>query len=136
MKPTGIKKAFFLLLSHLGVSTAYSRKQDIERRLNRLLAGTTGANPRPLNKDCKNIRVIQVCDKADMYNLYRSLTAGNSVRSIHKADVSEYASSGLTLQISNLRHGGQSLSRLFWSANYNTQGIKEIRFTEAIELNK
>lgn len=132
MKPTGIKKAFFLLLSHLGFSTAYSRKRDIERRLNQLFAD---ANPRPLNKDCKNIRVIQVCDKADMYNLYRSLTVVNSIRSTHKADVSEYASSGLTLQISHLRHGGQSLSRLFWSADYNTQGIKEIRFTEAIKSN-
>lgn len=133
MKPTGIKRAFFLLLSRLGFRTAYSRKLDTERRLNRLLAGTAGTMPRPLNKDCKSIRVIQVRDKADMYNLYLSLTVGSCIRSTPRVCMSEYTSSGLTLQISHRRQDGHFLFRLYWSACYDTDGVKEIRFTEAMK---
>lgn len=129
MRWLGLKEMFFRFLKRLGIKVPRPRRQEMEKRLDAMLAGASGIKCRPLDKDHRHIQIIQVRDSADVYNLFRTLCSGHTIVCTYNKDgKTEYICEGLTLRNSYTAGNGGCASRLIWSSDYQLRGIGEIRF--------
>lgn len=129
MKRSGFKDSLFLFLKKTGIETVHSRLLEREKLLNSIFSDMSCFKCRPLDRKHQYIRIIQVRDAADVYNLYRTLCRNNTVVcSYNKDGKAEYTSEGITLKSYYVLENNAYISRILLSSDYQVKGIKEIVF--------
>lgn len=128
MRRSKLNDLFFRFLKRVGIETSYSRRLEIEKKLNPMFLNASGINRHLRNKVSRHIQIMQIRDVADVYNLFMTLCRGSTVVCSYLKDgKAEYISEGMILKYDYTSNKNGYIARLIFSSDYQLNGIKEIR---------